>query len=214
MTTTDWIGIVNIVATVAALTGAPIIALYVSGRLQQRSDAKKAKLDLFGTLVSLRHDAAKDEFIQTLNKIDIVFVDDDTVREAWSRYYVVLNDANFDNPPGWSFRDDRKRELLLAIVHSLNLRRRITTADILRTYIPRFAVETQMLAMYRRLLDLHNAQEELRRLNIAFVPWQIPMADPIPAGVPPRPPAAGPAPPPPPPAAAPPPPPPAAAPPR
>jgi hypothetical protein len=205
MTTTDWIGIANIVATVAAIVAAPMIALRIAAKLQERSDSKKAKIALFSTLVSLRHDPTNADFLQALNLIDVVFVDDAAVREAWSRYYVVLNDGNMNNQAGFSIREDRKRELLLTIVGALRLREKISTADILRTYLPQFFGEVQFVDYYRRLLDLHKLQEELTERGIPHTPYNPvtggatpPTRLPPPPGVPPPP---GPPPPPPPPPA-------------
>ena len=77
-----------------AIVLAPIIALWVGGILQRRSDAHKAKLSIFATLVGLRHTPLSAELVRSLNQIDAVFVDDPAVREAWTRYYTALNDAN------------------------------------------------------------------------------------------------------------------------
>jgi hypothetical protein len=45
---------------------APIAALWVGGILQRRSDAYKAKLSIFATLVGLRHTPLSTELVRTL----------------------------------------------------------------------------------------------------------------------------------------------------
>ena len=52
MGTSDWILILNGVAILFA----PIVALWVGGILQRRSEAFTTKLTVFGTLIGLRHE--------------------------------------------------------------------------------------------------------------------------------------------------------------
>ena len=104
MTTSDWILIVNGIAIVLA----PIVALGVGGILQRRSDVNKTKLTVFGTLIALRHDPLSVESTRALNLIDAAFADNSRVREAWTRYYTVLNDQSMNAAPGYSIREGEK----------------------------------------------------------------------------------------------------------
>ena len=166
MTTTDKLSLLNSVLTVLAIIGAPIVALWVGTRFQRRAEAEKAKRDLFSTILEIRHDMLSVDFVRSLNTIDVVFVDDTDVREAWSRYYSVLNDTNLNNPAGWSIRDEKRRDLLLAMAKAMGWRTRISTADILRTYTPQFAGEQALVNVMERQIKLATYAAELRRLGL------------------------------------------------
>jgi hypothetical protein len=51
---------------ILAMARAPIAALWVGGMLQRRSDAYKAKLSIFATVVGLRHTPLSTEPVRTL----------------------------------------------------------------------------------------------------------------------------------------------------
>jgi hypothetical protein len=53
MSTSDIINICNIFATVLAVLAAPVIALWVGGKLQARSKVREQQLNLFSLLLSL-----------------------------------------------------------------------------------------------------------------------------------------------------------------
>ena len=86
MTISDWILVLNALAIVLA----PIAALVIAGILQRRSDSYKAKLDVFSTLIGLRHAPLSEESARALNLIDAVFANEPAVREAWTRYYTAF----------------------------------------------------------------------------------------------------------------------------
>jgi len=121
MDTNAWISIGSIVVTVAAILAAPIVALRVSAQLQKRNTQEDAKLRLFSTLIETRHDALAPDAVRALNSIDLVFVNDLSVREAWSRYYVAIIDENLNNQVGWRIREERRRDLLLSMINAMNM---------------------------------------------------------------------------------------------
>ena len=166
MATADQLSVLNSILTVMAIIAAPIVALQLGATFQRRADAEKAKRDLFSTILEIRHDLLSIDFVRSLNTIDVVFVDDTDVREAWSRYYSVLNDANLNNPAGWSIRDEKRRDLLLAMAKAMGWRERISTADILRTYTPQFAGEQALVNVMERQIKLSTYATELRRLGL------------------------------------------------
>ena len=181
MTTSDWILIVN----GAAIVLAPIVALGVGGILQRRSDARRSKLTLFGTLIALRHDPMSAESVRALNLIDAAFADNRAVREAWTRYFTALNDPNMNAAPGYSIREDRRRDLLLEMVKALKLGRKISSADLLRTYLPTFIAENTHVAILERMQKRASLKEDLTRRRIAFPQWPLSQpADSVPPPVP------------------------------
>jgi hypothetical protein len=170
MTTSDWILIVNGIAIVLA----PIVALGVGGILQRRSDVNKTKLTVFGTLIALRHDPLSVESTRALNLIDAAFADDSRVREAWTRYYTVLNDQSMNAAPGYSIREEKRRDLLLEMVKALGLSRKISSADLLRTYLPTFVAETTHVSVLERIQKRAALEEDLARRQIAYPQWPAP----------------------------------------
>jgi hypothetical protein len=164
MTTSDWIIALNGFAILLA----PIVALWVGGILQRHSDARRSKLTLFGTLIALRHDPLSVESTRALNLIDAAFADDPAVREAWTRYYTALNDPNMNAGAGYSIREERRRDLLLEMVKALGLTRKISSADLLRTYLPTFVAETTHVSVLERMHRRAVLEEELTRRHIAF----------------------------------------------
>jgi hypothetical protein len=115
-----------------AILLAPVVALLIAGGLQRRSDSYKAKLEVFATLIGLRHDLQSIESVRALNMIDAVFADNHTVREAWTRFIAAMNDQNLNAGAGYAIREEKRRELLLEIVKALGLQRKISSAELLR----------------------------------------------------------------------------------
>src|SRR5271156_4225557 len=101
----DFNKLMNIADTVGAVLFTPIITLRIESRIQYRADREREKVNIFATLLSRLHEIGSTAVFRELNLIDVVFADHDAVREAWSRYYAVLNDTNFQNPAGWGVRD-------------------------------------------------------------------------------------------------------------
>jgi hypothetical protein len=166
MTLSDWVLVLNVLAIILA----PMVALWIGGILQKRSEIQKTKLTLFGTLIGLRHDPLSVEAIRALNLIDAVFADDPAVRESWTRYYTALNDHNLNVPAGFSLREERRRDLLLEMVKALKLAKKISSADLLRTYLPTFAAENTAIGMLERLYKKAHYEEELKHRKIPLPP--------------------------------------------
>jgi hypothetical protein len=176
MMTSDWIIALNGIAILLA----PIVALRVGAALQRLSDAHKSKLTVFSTLIALRHAPMSAELIRALNLIDAVFADDPAVREAWTRYYTALNDGNMNSDIGGSIREEKRRELLLEMVKALKLAKKISSADLLRTYLPTFVAEDTHVAILERIHKRAVLEEQLTQRHIDFPrrPEQAPPASP------------------------------------
>jgi hypothetical protein len=71
-----------------------------------------------------------------------------------------------DNLPGYAIREERRRELLMAMAKSLSWTRAISTADILRTYGPRASVEQWYVETAQRQVQIAALREELARRGI------------------------------------------------
>jgi hypothetical protein len=166
MDTNAWISIASIVVTVLAILAAPIAALWISGRLQKRNTQEDAKLRLFSTLIETRHDALAPDAVRALNSIDLVFVNDRSVREAWSKYYVAIVDENLNNQVGFRIREERRRDLLLSMIKAMNMSDRISTTDLLRTYTPVLVGDLTYIGMLERAATIARLREELRQRGL------------------------------------------------
>jgi hypothetical protein len=181
------IAICNIVTTVLAVLAAPIIALWIGSKLQTSTNTRQQRLQLLGVLLSLRHIPLSPENFRALNLIDAVFADSATVREAWSKYFAALNDPNLNSAPGFAVRDEKRRDLMMAIVACLGLQKTITTADLLRAYTPTTTIEAETLAIWERIKRREDLRAEFIQRGIGF-PDFTPVAYPVQ----PRPPQSGP----------------------
>ncbi len=178
MNVSDRIAILNFVATGIAILLAPIIALWIGGVLQARSTIRQQRLSLLSLLLSLRHRPLSPEVFEALNLIDVTFVDKPKVREAWSKYYAAMNDNNLNVSAGFAVRDEKRRDLTIAIVECLGLQKKITTADLLRTYVPTAVIETEFLILWERIKRRTDLRAEFIERGIGF-PDYIPPVYPI-----------------------------------
>ena len=167
MNNSDWILLANAITTTIAVLIAPLIALWIGGKLQKASELKNQKLNILGVLISLRHDPLASDALRSLNLIDAVFTDNFEVREAWTRYFAVLSDNALGNPVGFSLREEKRHELLLRMVDAVNLKGKISSADLLRAYTPT-AVGNQ------NIINYWDQQIKLQQLEKIFVEQGIP----------------------------------------
>lgn len=173
MSTSDQILLGNAIATFFAVMLAPLVALWIGGILQKRSELAKQKLTILGVLISFRHDPLAPEAIRSLNLIDAVFADDRKIREAWTKYFAVLNDGVLNNPVGYSLREEKRRELLLAMVEAVNLSDKISSADLLRTYTPQTIGYQNLINYWDQQLRLEQLEKVLAERGIPFTPMSV-----------------------------------------
>ena len=86
----DWLNLVAIII-------APIAAVLIGQRLQNRAEKRKDKLEIFKTLMIARNNWSLESY-KALNIIDIAFADDETVRARWKEYYDKLCIENPSEP--------------------------------------------------------------------------------------------------------------------
>ena len=193
MSTSDVIGICNIVATVIAVLAAPVVALWIGGILHARADIRRQQLQLLGILLSLRHQPLSPENFKALNSIDAVFAENAKVRDAWSKYFAALNDPSLNVGPGYAIREEKRRDLMIAIVQCLGLQKKIATSDLLRAYTPNTIIEIEHLAIWERIKRREDLRAEFIQRGIGFPDFMPPTypVQPRPAPPPERAPAQG-----------------------
>lgn len=79
----DCIDILNLIAIIVI----PIIAVIIGQYLQNKTEKRKDKMQIFKTLMTSRIYGWTPESVHCLNIIDIVFSDDEKVRNAWKDLY-------------------------------------------------------------------------------------------------------------------------------
>ena len=89
------IEIINIVAIIII----PIVSVVIGQYLQNRSEKRKDKVDVFKTLMTYRNSGYTDsKCVNALNMIPILFIKDKKVMQAYSEFVILMNttDKNKD----------------------------------------------------------------------------------------------------------------------
>jgi len=143
--------------SLVALIIIPIVAVVIAQWLQNRSEKRKDKMQIFKTLMTSRIYGWTPDSVNALNVIDIVFSDDKDVRAAWKD----LNDKyHVTNPDQQHLKkiENAQYKLLEAIANSLGYKDKITWEDIQNPYMPDGMVKQieqnkNMQQMYFNALD-------------------------------------------------------------
>ena len=138
---------INDFLTLAALIIIPIVAVVIAQWLQNRSEKRKDKMQIFKTLMTSRIYGWTPDSVNALNIIDIVFSDDEKVRAAWKD----LNDKyRVTNPDQQHLKkiENAQYKLLEAMANSLGYKEKITWETIQNPYMPvgmKQQIETQKI---------------------------------------------------------------------
>ena len=130
---------VNLVAVIII----PILAVIIAQYLQNRSEKRKDKMQIFKVLMTSRIYSWTPESVHCLNLIDVVFSDDKEVRKAWKDLY---DKYCVENPTETELKKikDAQYKLLETIAHSLGYKNKITWETIQNPYIPNGMISQQM----------------------------------------------------------------------
>ena len=126
---------INDYLTLAALIIIPIVAVVIAQWLQNRSEKRKDKMQIFKTLMTSRIYGWTPDSVNALNIIDIVYSDDNKVRAAWKD----LNDKyRVTNPDQQHLKkiENAQYKLLEAMANSLGYKDKITWETIQNPYMP------------------------------------------------------------------------------
>ena len=119
--------IINVLAIIAI----PIAAVFLGQKLQDRSQKRRDKLEIFRALMMNRGIGWSVESVHALNLIDVVFSDDNTVRMRWKEYYTQLC---IQSPNEMQRKQDK---LLEAMACSLGYKEQVTWETIQNPYTPK-----------------------------------------------------------------------------
>ena len=111
------------------------MAVLIAHKLQTQSEKRKDKMEIFKTLMTSRIYGWTPASVDALNVIDIVFSDDEGVREAWKdlneKYHVITPDDTHMKKI-----EQAQYKLLEEIAISLGYREMISWETIQKPYMP------------------------------------------------------------------------------
>lgn len=131
--------VLNLIAIIIA----PIAAVLIGQWLQNRSERRKDKLDIFKSLMIARNGWSS-ESVRALNIIDIVYADDTNVRMRWKEYYDRLC---IENPSDTDLKKIKtaQEKLLEAMAVSLGYKDTVTWETIQNSYVPKGMIEAEQM---------------------------------------------------------------------
>lgn len=129
------IAIINILAILAS----PVIALFISNKIQNDKDKRNDKLWILKILMMQRVSTQDISYVNALNLIDLIFVDSKSVRDAYAALYseYAKNEADFS-----AERISRaKTKLIEMIVNDIGYKDKITWDNIQQPYGPKWLLD-------------------------------------------------------------------------
>jgi hypothetical protein len=123
--------------SIAALFLSPVIAVLVSLWIQNRADKRKEQRYILSTLWANRRNLeGVIDSVRALNMIDIAFHGQARIRALWKELYDMYANAGLSNEIGFVQRNQKARELMVAIGKHLGYGKTLTTLDAERSYHP------------------------------------------------------------------------------
>lgn len=123
--------ILNLIAIIVI----PIVAVLIGQHLQNRAEIRKDKMHIFKVLMTSRIYGWTQESVHCLNIIDIVFSDDENVRNAWKDLYDKYCVQNPDETQLKKIQTAQYK-LLDTMASSLGYKDKVTWETIQNPYIP------------------------------------------------------------------------------
>ena len=120
------------IVSILAIILSPIIALFISQKLQGEKELKKEKIAILKILMINRATANSIDYVNALNLIDIVFVNSKKVRENYKLLYESYNPQIYNI----STSQMLLTKLIEAIVEDVGYKEKITWDTIQQPYIP------------------------------------------------------------------------------
>lgn len=121
---------VNILAVIFA----PVIAVWIGQKLQDRAEKRKDKMTVFKAVMTYRYGWSQ-EAVNALNSIPIVFAEDKNVRDQWKAYYNYLCIQKPDQME-LKQRSEALYKLIESMAITLGYKETISWEDIQNPYIP------------------------------------------------------------------------------
>jgi hypothetical protein len=114
---------------------------------EEQEQKRRMKLWVFSTLMQERRLYNAPEAVKAFNLIDVVFIDNFSVREAWAKFHEALD----PNKKATELETrNRQRELLSAMANDLELSGKLGVADLERLYYPTSMEEERLVQTLSR----------------------------------------------------------------
>jgi hypothetical protein len=163
----DWLKIIDsqtfaaFFSALAALASAyaawkgPISAARIAEEIRRENDKsvdrRRIKLNVFGALMEGRSAWYLPETVNALNLIDIAFIDNKIVRDAWAEFYISLDESK--KIPDHE-KQTRFRNMLKLMAEDLRLADTLRLDDFERVYMPAAILEERNLHFLQRRASL------------------------------------------------------------
>lgn len=128
------------ILNLAAIIIIPISAVLIGQWLQDRSERRKDKMQIFKTLMTSRIYGWTTDSVHALNLIDVVFANDVSVRTAWRNLLEAYSSTEQSELMAKK-RHNLMYKLLDAMAENLGYKNKITWEAIQNPYIPQGMVD-------------------------------------------------------------------------
>lgn len=125
------------IVTVAAIIIGPVVAVSITLAWQHWKEKRDAKIRMFQTLMAYRKSLTgiiRQEYVNSLNLIDVVFSDSPKVVARWHEYYALLQRPNPSHQEG-EVQIHKYIELMSAMAETLGFAN-LQQIDIEKFYTP------------------------------------------------------------------------------
>lgn len=115
--------VIMAVLTLIAILIGPPIGVWLGHRLQENHEKRQRKLDVFRNLMRTRNLGLSYDHVTALNLIEVEFIDDNEVLEAWKNYLQELSKpplVGTPTPEAINQRDEDRRKLLTKLLHRIS----------------------------------------------------------------------------------------------
>lgn len=160
------ISIINIIAIIIT----PFATLYVSSLLQDRRNKHFEKINVLKILMVQRLMPKNIDYVYTLNLIDVIFVDNLSVRKAYKNLYDIYN-TNLDLSDTknvnkyYDMIKEAETKLIEEIVKDVGYKDKITWDSIQKPYTPKWFIDenearTKIINAQVNLASLFNNEKK------------------------------------------------------
>lgn len=157
-----WQTITMTVINILAIIASPIIALLISNKIEHNKDKKNEKYEIFKILMKQRQSYKDIEYVNALNLIDVVFIDNNNIRKAYknlyNEYHQKAENVDFEKVTRL------ETKLIEEIRNDLGYKDKITWDEIQEPYIPQWIVNQKVAQQnYYNLINSANSMIQTRQ---------------------------------------------------
>ena len=149
----------EIIMIIAVILG-PIAAVYIGQKLVAESEKRKEKMFVLKTLLICRNNKLNFGYVEAINSIDVIFIDNKDVRAACRKLIKIYAEQKEGS-------DEEKKcliELIEKITEDLGYKNKITWQNLQNPYIPTGMVEAEQLQR-----EVQNGQLALAKIAESFI---------------------------------------------